>query len=209
MVALAEIADVEDRIGRQLDPDEIPRAQAALTDASAVVRRYTRRTFTQGTSTRRLRPVGAKVTLPDRPVTAVTSVATVYAAGGTETLLAVPNWSWDGGHEVYLHSDSEQVINLPEVLADLWSYRTPLVEVTWTHGYDEVPEDVVAVVAGKAVVAISLPASGGGVMASEGAEGYSYSLASFARSGPLGLSQADRMILDAYRPSGRTVELRG
>lgn len=203
---LAELSDVEDRLGRDLTDTETGRTVAALRDASAVVRRYTRRTFTAETTTQRLRPVGYTVRLLQRPVTAVTAVSVIGDGG---TAIPIPAWAWDGGSELWVYGDSEQVINLPEAIADLWAYRTPMVEVTYTHGFAEIPDDVVAVVAGKAVVALSLPASGGGVMSSETADAYSYQLAGFARSGPLGLSQADREILNAYRPGARSIELRG
>lgn len=205
-VALAELSDVEDRLGRDLTDAETGRALAALRDTSAVVRRYTRRTFTREQSTQRLRPVGGKVTLPQRPVVSVDAVVVLGDQGQRITL---PVWTWDGGSELWIYSDSSQIINLSESLADLFLYRTPLVEVTYTHGFAEIPDDVVAIVAGKAVVQLSLPASGGGVMSSETADIYSYQLAGFARSGPLGLSDADKLILNAYRPGAKAIELRG
>lgn len=204
--ALAELSDVEDRLGRGLTDAETGRALSALRDASAVVRRYTRRTFTREQSTQRLRPVGGKVILPQRPVVSVDAVAVI---GDDGQPIQLPAWAWDGGNELWIYPDSGQVINLSESLADLFRYRTPLVEVTYTHGFVGIPDDVVAIVAGKAVVILSMPVSGGGVMSSETAGDYTYQLAGFARSGPLGLSDADKVILNAYRPAGRTIELRG
>jgi hypothetical protein len=207
VAALAEIGDVEDRLGRDLAPTEVRQAQAALNDASAVVRNYTRRSFTREQTTQRLRPVGGRVSLPQRPVV---SIETVVVIGDVGQRITLPAWTWDGGNELWIYSDSGQIINLSESLADLFLYRTPIVEVTYTHGFTEIPGDIVAVVAGKAAAILSLPASsGGGVVSAQAADTYSYQLAGFARSGPLSFSDADRQILNTYRRGGTTIELRG
>jgi hypothetical protein len=206
MVALAALSDVEDRLGRDLNPGEINRAKAALNDVSAMVRSYTRRTFTYEQTTQRLRPVGGKVVLPQRPVV---SVDTVSVLGDLGQRITLPAFTWDGGNEIWIYSDSGQIINLSESLYDLFLYRTPLVEVTYTHGYTTNPDDIIAIVAGKAATIIALPSSGSGVMSSESAEGYSYQIAAFARNGPLALTDADRAVLNTYRRSGTSIEMRG
>lgn len=204
MPALAELDDVEDRLGRDLEPDEQRRAQAMLDDASAVVRAYTRRDFTKATETIRLRPRGNKVVLPQRPVVSVDSVATVINFGPTEIVTPVPAWSFAGGNEVYF-LDSTIIFNGPTLDADedvnLWA------EVTYTHGYDEVPFDIVVVVANLVVRNLSVP--NGGMVDLESVGPYTARYAAFTSGGPLSLSGPDRDILNRYRVStAYTMELR-
>lgn len=201
---LADLDDVEDRLGRDLEPDETRKAYALLRDASAVVRSYTRRDFTLQTTTLRLRPRGNKVILPQRPVVSVTSVATVVSFGTTEFSTPTPAWSHVGGQELYL-IDPQLIYNGPTL--DL-SDENVWVEVTYTHGHAEIPYDVMAVTANLVVRNISVP--GGGLVDFETVGPYTTRYASYTSGGPLSLSGADRDVLNRYRTSGaHTIELRG
>lgn len=125
---LATIADLEDRLGRSFSTDETARAYALLDDASAKVRAYTRQQITESTSTDRVRTRNGVVRLPQRPVTAVTAVA--------DTLATALDAVWDGGEQLRLYFDG-------------------YVDVTYTHGYATVPDDIVTVVAGVAARSFS------------------------------------------------------
>lgn len=203
--SLAELVDVEDRLGRDLDATETRRADALLRDASMVVRSYCRRDFTSGTTTARYRPRGRKVVLPQRPVVSVASVATVLSYGTTETIIPLSFWSWPGGNEVLL-GEPNLWINGPTALdfddQDAW------VEITYTHGYTEIPADIVSTVC--AIVVRNLSVPNNGVLDSETIGPYTMRFSGPAVVGPLGLGEAERQVLNRYRAVvSHTVELRG
>lgn len=202
--SLAELDDVEDRLGRDLTEEEQRRAQAMLDDASAVVRAYTRRNFTQTTETVRLRPRGNKVVLPQRPVVSVSEVKTVVSFGPTEITFPTPAYSWVAGAEVHF-LDSVSIVNAPTLDAaddeNLW------VEVTYTYGYEDIPYDVMAVVANLVVRNLTVP--NGGVVDLETVGPYTVRYSGFTAAGPLALSAADRDVLNRYRiATAYTMELR-
>jgi len=203
---LAQITDVEARVGRAVVDEERVQVQVMLEDASAVVRNYTRRDFTQGQTTDVFRASGQAVTLPNRPVLSVEAISMV-GTGGVRSML--PTWFWDGHDKVWISGGPAQyVINLPASLYELGDGG--LVEITYTHGYAEIPADIVAVVAGMVVRTQILP--GRGYLAAETVGDDSYRIAGDRQpaSGPLALGAADRAVLNAYRSGGRrTVELRG
>lgn len=201
--SLAELDDVEDRLGRDLTEEEQRRAQAMLDDASAVIRAYTRRDFTRNTTTVRLRPRGNKVVLPQRPVISVESVSTVLSLGPTEMVTATPSWSFPAGSEIYF-LDNGVIVNGPTLdNADdnLW------VEVTYTYGYDEIPFDVMAVAANMVVRNLTVP--NGGTVDLETIGPYTVRYSGYTAAGPLSLGPADRDVLNRYRvATAYTMELR-
>lgn len=201
---LADLDDVEDRLGRDFTPEEQRKAQALLLDASAVIRSYCRRDFTAGTATIRLRPRGNKVLLPQRPVVSVQSVKTVISFGPTEVVTPTPAWSWVSGPELYL-IDPQLIFNGPTLALDdenVW------VEVSYTYGYTEVPFDIMTVCANLVLRNVAVPASG--LVDLETVGPYTVRYANFASGGPLNLSTGDRDILNRYKATGAlTVELRG
>jgi len=201
--ALADLADVEDRLGRDLDANEQRRADALLRDASTVVRSYTRRDFTVGRTTSRFKPRGDKIILPLRPVTEVHTVKSVISYGQNETITALPFWSWTAGHEVIL-GDPVLIINGPTYE---WTDRNVWVEIDYSHGFAEVPPDVIAIVANLVVRNLTVPQ--GGMVDMESVGPYNVRYSAFTSAGPLGLGEADRVVLNRYRSTvTHTVELR-
>lgn len=202
--SLADIAEVEARLGYAITDATIRvKLQKQLDDASVVVRNYCRRGFTAGTSTIRLRPRGNKITLPERPVRAVTAVRSVVTFGATAQVTPLSYWSWVAGPEVRL-GDPNLVINGPTLD---WSNDDTWVEVTYDHGFATVPDDVVAVVANMALRTFTIP--GGGIVDMQTVGPYTARTASFAAGGPLSLSGGDRDVLNRYRGKvAGTVELR-
>lgn len=198
---LAELHDVEARLGREIGGPELARVDALLADASAIVRTYTRREFSRTTTTERLRPRGHKVVLSQRPVVSVDSVAHVLTFGSTETVTPSAAWQHSGGSEILL-GEPTFVINGPtfDLDDDVW------VEITYTHGFTEIPDAIVAVVANLAVRALTAPQ--GGLIDSETIGPYTARYSTFTSAGPLSLSQADRAVLNRFRTGHRTVELR-
>lgn len=199
---LADLSDVEDRLGRDLTPEESRQADAMLRDASAVIRSYCRRDFTAGNLVARYRPRGDKVILPQRPITSINLVSAVTSFGPTEIVTALPFWSWVGGNEVFI-GDQSLVINAPEFDFDdnVW------IEVDYDYGFTEVPVDIVTVCANLVVRNILTPS--GGLIDSETIGPYTARYSSVTSAGPLGLGEPDREILNRYRSTiAHTVELR-
>lgn len=201
--SLAELADVEDRLGRDLDTNEQRRADALLRDASVVVRNYCRRDFTVGNTVARYLPRGRKVVLPQRPVVAVNSVKAVIGYGAHQTVSVLSFWSWVAGNEIVL-GDPSLMINGPSYE---WNDSNVWAEVDYDHGFTEVPDDVASVVAN--LVVRNLTAPKGGLVDMETVGPYTARYSTFTASGPLGLGEADRQVLNRYRGTiNRTVELR-
>lgn len=202
--SLAELSDVEDRLGYTIDPSQHTRVAALLRDASVVVRAYCRRDFTAGTTTARYRPRGNKVVLPQRPVRDVTSVRSVVSFGSFEQVTALSYWSHPGGHEVLI-GDQTVVINGPTLD---FTDENVWIEVTYDHGFDAVPDDIVTVVANMVVRNLTVP--GGGLVDLQTVGPYTTRFGGFASGGPLSMSAGDRDVLNRYRTTtSSTVELRG
>lgn len=143
--ALAVVADLEARVG-SLDAGQTARAAALLADASAEVRDAAGQHITEVVDdTVTVRPIGRRLRLPERPVTAVSSVTAVDT--GT-VLVGGTDWEWDGLDRVTL----AQSVSLAA------SYR-----VVYSHGYATVPDVVVAVVCAAANRALTASAMLDGV----------------------------------------------
>lgn len=202
--SLANLTDIEDRLGRDLTADETTRTQAMLSDASVVVRSYCRRDFSAGTGTVRLRPRGDKVALPQRPVRAVNSVHAIQDFAGSEMSTPLLFWSWPGGFEVFIGDNYGPVINGPYID---WDHPDTWVDVDYDYGFLTVPDDIITVVANMVVRNLTVPA--GGLVDMETVGPYNVRYSTFTSAGPLGLSDADRQVLNRYRTTtSRTVELR-
>jgi len=198
---LATVDDLQVRMFRALTTEEISRAEFMLADASAVIRNYTRQNFTSVRTTQRIRPIGYRVRLPQRPVVDVHSVNLVI----DRMLIPATGFTWDGTDEVWLTNWS-QIINLAEVAYEWLATHTPVAEVDYTSGYAETPPDVLGVICSMITRTLSAPGAGG--IISEAVGEYNYRLSEAAAQGPLTLTDAEKRILAAYRPAGVAVELR-
>lgn len=165
---LITVADVEARIGRPLSEAESARIDALIADASAEIRGYTGQTITPATSTVTLPVLGGRVSLPQRPVTAVEAV---------------------NGHPV----DEDDVVG--PTLHGLWGqYAT----VTYRHGYDEVPGDLVAVAVAMVLRGMSTDLVGP-MKSRETIGDYSYGLPESALARRVVVDRTDQATLDRYR----------
>lgn len=187
MAALATVDDVADVIG------PIPEAAATrvsnlLDKVSASVRRYTGQTFDAVTDdVVRVWPRDGYVRLPQRPVTAVSSVViygTAMAEGSYEFtangyLRPLAPLLWDNGWEC------------PD-----WLWPSTPVTVTYDHGGGS-PPDIALVVAQKAGALYRFGVEG---TQAEAIDGYS---ATYRAPGAGAAWTPDqKMILDSYRRSG-------
>ena len=207
MTALAIQADVEATLGRTLTAAQATACTRLLDMASGLVRNYTRQTLTKVVNDTVTLPGnwGNTLALPQRPVA---SVASVTMNGAT-----MPNTQWKlidnelflgtgafmpdygstiwGGSALWGPAGSNQG---PQAIGNTWQGPTAQITVTYTHGHDEVPLDIVNVVAG--MVALQLNAEVG--IQSEMIGHYKVG---YARNGNGGMtiSDEDKKILNRYR----------
>lgn len=196
--SLATVADLADMLGRTFTPAQEAQAQSLLDQASSIVRAYVRLDISRVTTTdtftmRRADPLrygcGGVVTLPQRPVEAVTAVE----VDG----VATTDW-WLDDNEV-------------KVRAWSWAqppaaHQPPQVEVTYTHGWDPVPGDIAAIVLQAANRVIVNPSG----IRSETVGGISTTYLIPATGENLGvlLSRTEMKVLDRYRRTAASVRLR-
>lgn len=180
---LAGQSDVEGNLGRTLTTDEAGRVTSLLGNASRLVRGFCRQNFTTATTTDLLRITAGRVRLPQRPVTAVTSVKLVGFDG-------VQRWTvpfiWDGLDEITMMGDL-LVINLPEILHDVYATTA---EVVYTHGYATIPADVVSLTALMVARVYQSPGTPGVQYQTAGP--FSYRLADGYGAGQVVLTQDDK-----------------
>lgn len=162
MVALADVTDLEARLGRPLTAEEQARAGALLEDASAAVRTYTGQHFMRvDDETVVVRAQQGEIRLPQRPVIDVTEVVAIGAGGAPD--VPVVGWQWDGLDVVRAVADSP-IINLPELWHEESDGSYPgTYRVTYSHGPAQVPRVVVAVVARMVLRTLTAPTVAGGV----------------------------------------------
>jgi hypothetical protein len=196
--SLASVADLATLLGRTFSPEQELQAQALLDQASSVVRAYVRLDITKATTTdtftmRRVDPLkygcAGAVTLPQRPIGAVTAVK----VDG----VATADWWLDGS----------------DLLLRAWSWaqppaahQPPQVMVTYTHGWDPVPGDIQAIVMQAANRVLVNPSG----IRSETVGGISTTYLIPATGENLGvlLSRTEQKALDRYRRTVGSVRLR-
>lgn len=209
MDPLATTADIEARLGRPLLPEEEPRVQALLNDASALVRAWTRQEFTLETGdVVTLRPVGTIVRLPQRPVQNVTGVVAVGGSAVIPDIVLPPGaWTWDKLDKVNVWPPfTKWLLSLPET----WSHGWPSVNtyrITYDHGYPEVPPDVVATVCAMVLRTLLSPSMTPGMVAERiGAYNYQLQQGVGSAGASVVMTQADRDALARYRRRAGTTE---
>ena len=196
--ALATVADLATLLGRTFSPEQELQAQALLDQASSVVRSYVRQDITRATTTdtftmRRADPVlhrcAGAVTLPQRPIVDIGSVKV--------NDVATADW-WQDGNDLLLRSaawDQPPAANGP-----------PRVTVTYTHGWDEVPGDIKAIVLQAANRVIVNPS---GIRSETvGGESVTYLIPAAGEYLGVLLSRTEQKVLDRYRRTAGSVNLR-
>lgn len=172
-MALATIADVEARLGRELTVDETNKATAWLEDASALFVNRSEQQFEIGESTVRLFAKDGIVRLLQRPVIDIISVTDI---NGAEV-----DYTWDGRQTLF-----DVFTTLPVV-------------VTYEHGSDDIPNDVVAVIAGMVARTLSIaPEAASGITRSTTGP-FSQEFAAWAVGQQVMMSPAELAVADSYR----------
>lgn len=197
--ALATLDDIPG--SNAFSPDQTTAAEVALLRASVAVRAYCRQQFTRNQQTDRLRARDKALILPQRPVISIDAVAILVYGKPT----AVTGWIWDGLDHVFV-AGFGLIINLPEAVYESVAYGPVVADVTYTSGYDPVPDDVVEVTASVASRSLAIPA--GGAFTSQASGPFNYTVATWAQGGPMSISDAEKVVLDQYRNKTASVELR-
>lgn len=172
-MALANIADVEARLGRSLTVEEARKARAYLDDASALFVQRAVQKFEPGESTVRLVAKDGVVRLVQRPVVEILEVKDL---DGNEI-----DYTWDGHSSIY----------------DLEGYTA--VTVTYEHGSDIIPAEVVAVVAGMVARTLSISPDAAAGIQQQSVGPFSQSYASWAVGAQVMMSPAEAKVAEAFR----------
>lgn len=196
MADLATTEDLEARLGRELTPDEAARAPALLADASALMRAFTGQDFEPvAGDVIILRPVGSMLRLPQRPVTAVTSVAAVGPDGST--IGSLSGWTWDGRDKIDL-TCAERAGSWPV------NWRDPLpdtYQVNYDHGETPIPAIVVATVCAMVLRTLLSPSMTAGMVAERiGAYNYQLQQGAGAAGASVTMTEADEKAVRRYGP---------
>ncbi|WP_422758284.1 hypothetical protein [Paenarthrobacter sp. C1] len=191
---LATVEQLEARLGHAVDAD---RAEALLEDASAIVRGYTGQYFTKVEDDVATLAVNrGQVTLPQRPAE---KPSLISRADGSGTYPS-GSWYW-GGIGVIDFGSPSWLANGPTR-----SWTPQAVTVTYTHGFEEIPADVVAVVCqmvGRVIDGTDTPG-----LRSESIDDYQYQMGGNIVSGAVALVPSEKETLDRYRRRSGSVRLR-
>lgn len=191
---LATADQLEAFLGHAVDAT---RATALLEIASGVVRGYTGQHFSKVIDdVATLGVTRGQVSLPQRPAEKPTLVA---RADGTGVYPAT-SWWW-GGVGVIEFGAPSWVANGPS------HGRSPhAVTVTYSHGYDEIPAEVVGVVCqmvGRVIDGSDTPG-----LRSESIDDYQYQMGGNIVSGAIALVPSEKETLDRYRRRSGSVAFR-
>lgn len=187
-MALAEVFDLESLLGCTVDPE---RAQKLLDDATSTVVAYTGQQFVRATTEVTVRvPRSRWLRLGQLPVHSVDAVEDLNGN--------VLTFEFDGIDRVRIPRNLDSFEYVP------WTSPIRTVKVTYDHGFDVIPPEIVAVVCQVAGRAYGVRADDTGIN-QETLGAYNYSTGAAASSGALGLLLPERAVLDRYRHGVRTI----
>lgn len=201
---LATADDLTARLGRELTAFESSRVDALLRDSSALIRRYCRRSFLyEEDDTVTLMADAGEIKLPGKPVIEVKSVV---AKSGLPNVPDIPvTWYVFDGIETVTVMDAAAsgLINLPEIWYMYGTFPGTFI-VTYSHGYPEYPDDVVAVCANSVISVLQAPNMASGIIG-ETIGPYSYRLTRSGGGIAVALSDSDLDALKDYRDRYGTI----
>lgn len=206
---LATVGDLEARLGRDLTATEAAKADAALADASAALRTYCRRHFTEVEDDEViLRPVGSSIRLPRRPVTAIAQLEQIGTAGTVDRVMAVGEWAFDGIDLIELWPSPYAYSGIAPTGQYANTYR-----VLYDHGNDVVPAFIVGMTCRLVFRSLLAPSPTEGLV-SEHIGQYSYQYGQSAGSTSPGvavrLTEEDKreLVQGGYRRAAGSIQLR-
>ena len=191
-MAFATETELEAYTGATIATD---RATILLDMATGAIQAYTNQTLSLVSSHTITLPgnFGHLLTLPERPVTAVTSVTL-----GDTALVVDVDYVWDGKDGLYRGTKVDGIlsVNGPDYLIDGWGdWGGPgaVVSVVYVHGFSTIPNDIKGVCL--ALAARSLSSPDGVNSESVGSYSVSYS----RTGGAVSLLAEEKALLDRYR----------
>lgn len=192
---LATVAQLEARLGHPVDET---RAAALLDDASSVVRNYTRQTITRVEDDKfTVRYSRGRVLLPEHPADKPTLVERADGSGAIPEVM----WWYSGLNEVEFYN-STLIANGP-----YYRHAMRAVTVTYSHGYQEVPADIVAVTCQMVARVIDGAIQSPGLRG-EGIDDYRADLGGGLSSGTIALVPEEKQVLDRYKRRTSSTVLR-
>jgi hypothetical protein len=192
---MTALATIDDLTALGADPALV--TEEMLEQASARFRSEAHHQITEQAYTFIMRPAGGLVKLTRVPVVSVDTVKMLNSDGTPGTALA--GWTFDG----------IDLLDVNGITGDAWvngpSSWSGNVEVTWTAGFDPVPEDVRWAVAAMVKRASEAGTSG---VTSEQIGDYSRSFGGYSASGAYSLSKDERETAAKYRPRNTSMPVR-
>jgi hypothetical protein len=203
---LATDSDVVARLGRELNPVEAARIDALLMDGSAHIRRFTRKDFVfVADDVKTIRALRGVIKLPGRPVTDVSEVLAISGLPGVPNI-QVTWYQFDQIDQITVPDPAlSGIINLPEAWYEL-GWFTDTYQVTYSHGYAEVPDDVLSVLCTAVISVLTAPTMAAGVIG-ESVGGYSYRMERTGGGIGVALKEADIDSLADYRDKVGTIQM--
>jgi hypothetical protein len=203
--------DIAARLGRSLTPIEAGRVDGMISDASAIVRRYCRRTFVyQAADTITTTADGGIIKLTSwKPIDKITEIIALSGTPGIQDM-PVTWYHFDGVDKITVFNPAMSgIINLPEIWYEETFWWGGSFKITGEHGFVDVPADVVAIVCTAITSELATPTQSATLM-SESVGAYSFSM---RRTSGAGLNAA---LIDAgmktaladYRQSMATMKVR-
>jgi len=203
---LVDVDDITARLGRDLTDSEEMRIESLLRDASSQIRRYCRSDFAFiENDLVDIRADGAIIKLPDTPVWDIAAV--MLFPGGWLQPFSLLWWRFDGIDEIMVPGPgSHGVINYPEIFHEDWFTWNRTFRVMYTHGPQEVPEEVAMVAANSVIAVLTAPTQAAGVIG-ETVGAYSYRLERSGGGLAVTIQPQDLAILNDYRNKQMTHKL--
>lgn len=200
--------DVAALLQRDLTAQELVWSNRLLTQASDVVRRYTRQTlnFVAGDTVTLPGNWDNILTLPQRPITAVNSVLingsapTSYSVWKTlDDVLYISTGAYQpdfgvllwGGNALWGPAGSNSG---PQATGATWQGPAANITINYDHGYTSIPGDIVNVTAGLVAMAVASPVG----VEQEKVGGYQVKY-SRSETGAMRLTDSDKEALNFYR----------
>lgn len=197
-MSFATVAELQDWMGFTVDASETTRAQLMLDSATSGIKAWTRQTIEQVTDdTVQLQGTWEHVLeLPERPVTSVSSVAVDGEAQTVTTdYLVVRN---------ELRRPNAEFQNWQPPTSDFfpfaktgWGGPSVIVEVTYTHGFATIPDDIKGICLAKAARMFMNPEATSAKLID--GQQLTYGLRH------LDLTDGEKEILNAYKKAARSV----
>lgn len=199
-MAFATNAELEDWLGYTLDASETTRATLVLEVASATIQAYTRQTISEvsGDAVELKGTWEHVLELPERPVTAVASVSVDGVAQTVTTDYLVVKNELRRPNAEY-HNWQMPSNDFYPFAKTGWGGPSSIVAVTYTHGFDPVPDDIKGVTLQLATRMWSNPE----VVAMKSIDGNTWQYGM----GHSNLLDGEKMVLSKYRRNSQAVSV--